>query len=82
MQGVESARRSVPKTRTIAVRVTEGGYLALENEVWKRSQQHVLAHYPDAHEPDLHKLIIRNIIDVQVQDVVATSAVSISKVRL
>ena len=35
MQGVEGARRSVPKTRTIAVRVTEGGYLALENEVWK-----------------------------------------------
>ena len=50
-----------------------------ENEVWKHSQQHVLAHYPDAHEPELHKLIIRNIIDVQVQDVVATSAASISK---
>jgi len=50
-----------------------------ENEVWRRSQQHVLAHYPDAREPELHKLIIRNIIDVQVQDVVATSAASISK---
>jgi dGTPase len=50
-----------------------------ENEVWKRSQQHVLAHYPDAHEPELHKLIIRNIIDVQVQNVVTTSAASISK---
>ena len=50
-----------------------------ENEVWKRSQQHVLAHYPDAREPELHKLIIRNIIDVQVQDVVTTSAASISK---
>src|SRR5207248_10513992 len=45
-----------------------------ENEVWKRSQQHVLAHHPDAREPALHKLIIRNIIDVQVQDVVTTSA--------
>ena len=50
-----------------------------ENEVWKRSQQHVLAHHPDAHEPELHKLIIRNIIDVQVQDVVTTSAAAISK---
>jgi len=50
-----------------------------ENEVWKRSQQHVLSHYPDAHEPELHKLIIRNIIDVQVQDVVTTSAASIAK---
>ena len=50
-----------------------------ENEVWKRSQQHVLAHYPDAREPELHKLIIRNIIDVQVQDVVTTSAAAISK---
>jgi len=50
-----------------------------ENEVWKRSQQHVLAHYPDAREPELHKLVIRNIIDVQVQDVVKTSAASISK---
>jgi dGTPase len=52
-----------------------------ENEVWKRSQQHVLSHYPDAREPELHKLIIRNIIDVQVQDVVTTSAASISKVN-
>ena len=50
-----------------------------ENEVWKRSQQHVLAHHPDAREPDLHKLIIRNIIDVQVQDVVTTSAATIAK---
>src|SRR5947207_10265000 len=50
-----------------------------ENEVWQRSQQHVLAHYPDAREPELHKLIIRNIIDVQVQDVVANSAKSIAK---
>jgi dGTPase len=50
-----------------------------ENEVWKRSQQHVLAHSPDAREPELHKLIIRNIIDVQVQDVVTTSSISISK---
>jgi dGTPase len=50
-----------------------------ENEVWKRSQQHVLAHHPDAREPDLHKLIIHNIIDVQVQDVVTTSAASISE---
>jgi dGTPase len=50
-----------------------------ENEVWKRSQQHVLAHYPEAREPELHKLIIRNIIDVQVQDVVTASAASISK---
>ncbi|HZR79352.1 MAG TPA: dNTP triphosphohydrolase, partial [Chthoniobacterales bacterium] len=39
-----------------------------ENEVWKNSRQHVLAHYPEAREPELHKLIIRNIIDVQVQD--------------
>src|SRR5689334_9055978 len=31
-----------------------------ENQVWKNSQQHVLAHHPDAREPDLHKLIIRN----------------------
>ena len=53
-----------------------------ENEVWKRSQQHVLTHYPDAREPELHKLIIRNIIDVQVQDVVMTSAASISKTSL
>ncbi len=52
-----------------------------DNEVWKRSQQHVLTHYPDAREPELHKLIIRNIIDVQVQDVVTTSAASISKVN-
>src|SRR3954466_628144 len=29
-----------------------------ENEVWKRSQQFVLAHHPDAREPELHKLII------------------------
>ena len=50
-----------------------------ENEVWKRSQQHVLAHHPDAREPELHKLIIRNIIDVQVEDVVMTSATSIAK---
>jgi dGTPase len=50
-----------------------------ENEVWRRSQKHVLAHYSDAREPELHKLIIRNIIDVQVQDVVATSAASIAK---
>jgi len=50
-----------------------------ENEVWKRSQQHVLSHYPDAREPELHKLIIRNIIDVQVQNVVTSSAASISK---
>src|SRR5581483_6523857 len=50
-----------------------------ENEVWKNSRQHVLAHYPEAREPELHKLIIRNIIDVQVQDVVATSAASISR---
>lgn len=50
-----------------------------ENEVWKNSQQHVLAHYPDAREPELHKLIIRNIIDVQVQDVVTTSVSSIAK---
>jgi dGTPase len=49
-----------------------------ENEIWKRSQKHVLAQYSEAHEPELHKLIIRNIIDVQVQDVVATSAASIS----
>ena len=53
-----------------------------ENEVWSRSQQHVLAHYPDAREPELHKLIIRKIIDVQVQDVVTTSAASISKANL
>ena len=52
-----------------------------ENEVWKRSQQHVLAQYSDAREPELHKLIIRNIIDVQVQDVVTTSAASISNVN-
>jgi len=50
-----------------------------ENEVWKNSRQHVLAHYPDAREPELHKLIIRNIIDVQVQDVVTASAASIAK---
>jgi dGTPase len=50
-----------------------------ENEVWSRSQQHVLGHYPDAREPELHKLIIRDIIDVQVQDVVTTSAASIAK---
>src|SRR5262245_59477289 len=53
-----------------------------ENEVWKRSQQHVLAHHPDAHEPELHKLIIRNIIDVQVQDVITTSVTLISKANL
>jgi dGTPase len=53
-----------------------------ENEVWKRGQEHVLAHYPDAHEPELHKLIIRNIIDVQVQDVVTTSAKSIARARV
>ena len=41
-----------------------------ENEVWRNSQRHVLAHYPDVREPELHKLIIRNIIDVQVHDVV------------
>ena len=52
-----------------------------ENEVWKRSQQHVLSQYPDAREPELHKLIIRNIIDVQVQDVVTTSASTISKAK-
>ncbi|MBV9619232.1 MAG: deoxyguanosinetriphosphate triphosphohydrolase, partial [Verrucomicrobia bacterium] len=50
-----------------------------ENEVWKRSQQHVLTHSPNAREPELHKLIIRNIIDVQVHDVVTTSSISISK---
>ena len=50
-----------------------------DNEVWKRSHQTVLAHYPGAREPELHKLIIRNIIDVQVQDVVTTSAASITK---
>src|ERR1041384_1709165 len=50
-----------------------------ENQVWKNSQQHVLAHYPEAREPELHKLIIRNIIDVQVEDVVTTSAASIAK---
>jgi len=50
-----------------------------ENEVWKRSQQHVLFNHPDAREPELHKLIIRKIIDVQVEDVVTTSAASISK---
>jgi dGTPase len=50
-----------------------------ENEVWKHSHQHVLAHYPGAREPELHKLIIGNIIDVQVQDVVTTSAASISE---
>jgi len=58
--------------------ILSAGQLA-ENEVWKRSQQHVLAHYPDAREPELHKLIIRNIIDVQVEDVVTSSATSISK---
>src|SRR5690349_13415519 len=52
-----------------------------ENEVWKRSQQHVLAHHPDAREPELHKLIIRNIIDVQVQDVVTTSATAIANAK-
>jgi dGTPase len=51
-----------------------------ENQVWKRSQQHVLAHHPEAREPELHKLIIRNIIDVQVQAVVTTSAKSIADV--
>ena len=49
-----------------------------ENEVWKRSQRHVLTRHPAAREPELHNLIIRNIIDVQVQDVVTTSAASIS----
>jgi dGTPase len=53
-----------------------------KNEVWKTSQQHVLAHYPDTREPELHKLIIRNIIDVQVQDVVTTSAKSIASANL
>ena len=52
-----------------------------ENEVWKNSRKHVLAHYPDAREPELHKLIIRNIIDVQVQDVVTTSAASIARAK-
>ena len=50
-----------------------------KNEVWNRSQRHVLAHYTDAREAELQKLIIRNIIDLQVQDVVTTSARSISK---
>jgi dGTPase len=50
-----------------------------ENQVWKESQQSVMAHHPEAREPELHKLIIRKIIDVQVQDVVATSAAAISK---
>jgi dGTPase len=50
-----------------------------ENEVWKRSQQQVAAHYPDAREPELHKLIVRKIIDIQVQDVVTTSVASITK---
>ena len=53
-----------------------------ENEVWKRSQQHVLAHYPDTREPELHKLIIRNIIDIQVQDVVITGAKSIANANV
>jgi dGTPase len=53
-----------------------------ENDVWKGSQQHVLAHHPDAREPELHQLIIRNIIDVQVQDVITTSSASISKANL
>src|ERR1700741_4014703 len=30
-----------------------------DNEVWKRSQQRVLTHYPDVREPELHKLIVR-----------------------
>src|SRR5436853_75215 len=50
-----------------------------ENEVWKRSQQHVLAHHPDAREPALHKLIIRNIIENEVRDLIATSAKSVAQ---
>jgi hypothetical protein len=34
-QTVEQARRPVPRTRTIGVRVTEPEYLALEGEAWK-----------------------------------------------
>jgi dGTPase len=48
-----------------------------QNEVWKRSRDHVLSRHRGAREPELHKLIIRDIIDGQVQDVVATSAKAI-----
>jgi dGTPase len=49
-----------------------------ENEVWRRSQESVVARYPDVREPELHKIIIRDIIDVQVRDVIATSAAAIA----
>jgi len=49
-----------------------------ESLVWRRSQESVVARYPDVREPELHKIIIRDIIDVQVRDVIATSAAAIA----
>ena len=49
-----------------------------ESAVWRRSQESVVARYPDVREPELHKIIIRDIIDVQVRDVIATSAAAIA----
>ena len=49
-----------------------------ENLVWRRSQESVVARYPDVREPELHQIIIRDIIDVQVRDVIATSAAAIA----
>jgi len=49
-----------------------------ESLVWRRSEETVVARYPDVREPELHKIIIRDIIDVQVRDVIATSAAAIA----
>ena len=49
-----------------------------ESAVWRRSQESVVARYPDIREPELHKIIIRDIIDVQVCDLIATSAEAIA----
>ena len=49
-----------------------------ESLVWRRSQESVVARYPDVREPELHQIIIRDIIDVQVRDVIATSAAAIA----
>jgi dGTPase len=49
-----------------------------ENAVWRRSQESVVARYPDVREPELHKIIIRDIIDAEVRDVITTSADAIA----
>jgi dGTPase len=50
-----------------------------ESLVWRRSQESVVARYPDVREPELHKIIIRDIIDVQVRDLIETSAAAIAR---